>query len=86
MSTKRFVYTLARLSPTVWFASDFQEALLHIMRTILLLIAVSVELVSWCFKASQPQRITSGIRETFLKRYIAERTNKAAIRPEELVS
>ena len=86
MSTKRFVHTLPRLSPTVWFASDFQEAFLHIMRTIPLLIVVSVELVSWCFKASQPQRIISGLRETFLKRYTVERTNKAAIRPEELVS
>ena len=41
--------------------------------------------VSWCFKPSQPQRITSGLRETFKKRYniIVERTNKAEIRPEE---
>ena len=41
------------------------------------------ELVSWCFKPSQPQRITSGLRETFIKRYIDERTNKAERRPEE---
>ena len=34
-------------------------------------------LVSWCFKPSQPQRILSGLRETFVKRCIAERTNKA---------
>ena len=40
-------------------------------------------LVSWCFKPSQPQRIISGLRETFIKRYIVERTNKAEIRPEE---
>ena len=26
-------------------------------------------LVSWCFRPSQPQRITSGLRETFIKRY-----------------
>ena len=39
------------------------------------------ELVSWCFKPSQPQRITSGLRETFIKRYLVERTNKAKIRP-----
>ena len=32
---------------------------------------------------SQPQRITSGLRETFIKGYIAERANKAEIRPEE---
>ena len=40
-------------------------------------------LVSWCFKPSQPQRIISGLRETFIKRYIVERTNKAEMRPEE---
>ena len=40
-------------------------------------------LVSWCFKPNQPQRITSGLRETFIKRYIVERTNKAETRPEE---
>ena len=40
-------------------------------------------LVIWCFKPSQPQRIISGLRETFIKRYIVERTNKAEMRPEE---
>ena len=39
--------------------------------------------VSWCFKPSQPQRIISGLKETFTKRYIVERTNKAEIRPKE---
>ena len=34
-------------------------------------------------KPRQPQRITSGLRETFIKRYIVERTNKAEMRPEE---
>ena len=34
-------------------------------------------LVSWCFNPSQPQRILSGLRENFIKRYIVERTNKA---------
>ena len=38
---------------------------------------------SWCFKPSQPQRIISGMKETFIKRYIVKRTNKAEIRPEE---
>ena len=39
---------------------------------------------SWCFKPSQSQRILSGQRETFIKRYICvERTNKTEIRPEE---
>ena len=40
------------------------------------------KLVSWCFKPSQPQRITSGLKETFTKRYIVERANRAEIRPE----
>ena len=40
-------------------------------------------LVSWCFKPSQLQRITSGLRETFIKRYIVERTSMAEIKPEE---
>ena len=40
-------------------------------------------LVSWYFKPSQPQRIISGLKETVIKRYIAERTNKAEIKPEE---
>ena len=39
--------------------------------------------VSWCFKPSQPQRIISGLKETFRKRHIVERTNKAEIRLEE---
>ena len=38
---------------------------------------------SWCFKPTQPQRITSGLRETFIRRYIVERTNTAEIRPAE---
>ena len=34
------------------------------------------KIVGWCFKPSQPQRITSGLRETFTKRYtIVERTS-----------
>ena len=34
-------------------------------------------------KPSQPQRIKSGLKETFIKRYMAERTNDAEIRSEE---
>ena len=46
------------------------------------------ELVKWCFEPSQPQRITSGLiisglKETFIKRHMVERTNRAEIRPEE---
>ena len=40
-------------------------------------------LVNWCFKPSQPLGITSGLEETFLKRYIVERTDKAERSPEE---
>ena len=39
-------------------------------------------LVSWCFEPSQPLW-TSGLKETFIERYIVERTNKAEIRLEE---
>ena len=41
------------------------------------------KVVSWCLKPSPPQRIISGLRETFIKRYIVERTNEAELRPEE---
>ena len=41
------------------------------------------KLVSRCFKPSQPQKIISGLMETFIKRYIVESTSKAEIRPEE---
>ena len=33
--------------------------------------------------AISPQTIISGLRETFIKRYIVERTNKTEIRSEE---
>ena len=39
--------------------------------------------MTWCFKPSKPQRIKSGLRETFIKRDIVERTDKAELRPEE---
>ena len=41
------------------------------------------DFVNWCFDPSQPLGITSGLTETFIERYIVERTNKAEIRPEE---
>ena len=34
--------------------------------------------MSECFKPGQPQRITSGLRETFTERYVVERTNNKA--------
>ena len=40
-------------------------------------------LVSWCFEPSRPKRIISGLKETFIKRYIIERTYQAEMRPEE---
>ena len=46
-------------------------------------LGVCARLVYWCFKPSQPQRIISGLKETFIKRYMVERTNKAEIGPEE---
>ena len=36
-----------------------------------------------CFEPSKPLGIILGLKETFIKRYIVERTNKADIRPEE---
>ena len=41
------------------------------------------QLVSWCFKPSQPQGLISGLEETFVKRCVVERTNKGKIKPEE---
>ena len=44
--------------------------------------------ISWLVSSlvlSQPQRITSGFKETFIKRYVVERTSKAEIRPEEQI-
>ena len=41
------------------------------------------KLVDWCFEPSQPLGIISGPKETFTKRYVVKRTNKAEIRPEE---
>ena len=43
------------------------------------------KLVNQCFEPSQPQRIISGLKETFIKRYRVERTNKAEIRSEDRV-
>ena len=41
-------------------------------------------LASWCFKPNQSQRIISGLKETFTKKYTVERTDEAEIRPEDL--
>ena len=41
------------------------------------------QLVSWCFKPNQPQRIISGLKQTFIKRHIAQGTNTAEIKAEE---
>ena len=40
-------------------------------------------LVNWYFEPSQSLGIISGLKETFIKRYVVERTNKAEIRREE---
>ena len=42
-----------------------------------------VSLVNWCFEPGQPLGIISGLRETFIERYIVEETNKAELRPQE---
>ena len=46
-------------------------------------LAVKGLMMMMMIKPSQPQRITPGPRETFIKRYIVERANKAELRPEE---
>ena len=41
-------------------------------------------LVSWqCFQHSQPLGLISELKETFVQRYTAERTNKPEIKPEK---
>ena len=35
------------------------------------------------FEPREPTGIISGLKETFIKRYIVERTNKAELRPKE---
>ena len=40
-------------------------------------------MVNWCFEPGQALGIISGLRETFIERYVVERTNKAELRPEE---
>ena len=42
-----------------------------------------LKLVNWCFEPGQPLGIISGLKETFINKYIVERTNKAEIRREE---
>ena len=54
-----------------------------IMVMVIVMVTITVLIVNWCFKPSQPQRITSGLKETFITRYVVERTSKAEIRPEE---
>ena len=46
-------------------------------------ISLQQQLVNWCFELSQRLGILLGLKETFIKRYMVERTNKAEIRPEE---
>ena len=44
---------------------------------------LSSRLVRCCFKPSRPQRMASGLKGIFIKRYIVETTNRAEMRPEE---
>ena len=36
-------------------------------------------MVNWCFEPSQPLGIISGLKGTFIKRHVVERTSKAEI-------
>ena len=38
--------------------------------------------VIWCFEPGRLQGIISGLKETFIKRHVVERTYKAELRPE----
>ena len=51
--------------------------------TFLTSVAQQILLVNCYFEPSQPLGIIPGLKETFIKRYTVERTNKAEIRPEE---
>ena len=42
-----------------------------------------MKLVNWCFEPNQPQGFLTWLKETFTKRLIVERTDKAEIRPEQ---
>ena len=50
---------------------------------IVLCLMHKTRLLSSCFKPSKPQKITQGLKQAFVKRYIAKRTNKAETRLEE---
>ena len=39
--------------------------------------------MSWLVKPGQPQMVTSGLKETLIRRDIVGKTNKAEIKPEE---
>ena len=45
--------------------------------------SVLQKLVSWRFEPDQPLGMISGLKETSIKRYTAERTYETEIRPEE---
>ena len=53
------------------------------MRKFVNYISAEDKLVNWCFETSQPLCIISGLKETLVKRYTVERTNKARIGPDE---
>ena len=37
-------------------------------------------LFNWCFELSQPLWVIPGLKETFIKRHVVDRTNKKQIR------
>ena len=56
---------------TVWFT-------IFVTRHFMFEVLVSY-LVNWCFEPSQPLGIISGMKETFSKRYIVERTKRRVV-------
>ena len=78
------MYTCTTLCKTeqLYWVRDFKAQLINCagrnrpMRALIQLYDLIVlyscigERVSWCFKPSQPQRIISGLKEIFIKRYI----------------
>ena len=69
-----------------WACNFKQSGYFHHDHTVYALttdLLITKVLVSRCLESSQPQRIISGLKETFIKRHIVERTNKAEIRLEE---
>ena len=78
-----YVWTLnRRLSPS-WFHTLVRFTFYTLVETSLGPDGGICELGNWCSEPSQPLGIISWLKETFIKRYIVETTNKTEMRPEE---